>query len=359
MGKVSRTTYVLSLLVVFFLPPALFAGLGVQLHTVTTGSMRPAIQPGAVVLTRLVKAEDIKKGHVILYFDTQTDNPVSHRVIAVNHLGNQVSITTKGDANAKADPTILEPNSVPIATVIGVLPGVGFIVSALHSTPAKVGLGFLLAILIALSFFYERHRKALHQEHNEISDEEVAEIEPELPVESQVEVVENQVEVDEEDLQVEMEPISTDLIEEKEVLVEDESELSEEPQPIELSEPTEIFEEENAEEEVVLVEVQPVVQEEFWISEPTSSEIEISHQLNEVLLAQSDLDLELTRLEAQFHEEISPFVEVEKVQKKNKDDKKKDENKKKNKKKKEDKKKEIKEKKKSKKKEYEEARKGE
>lgn len=324
----------LSLLVVFFLPPALFAGLGVQLHTVTTGSVRPAIQPGAVVLTRLVKAEDIKKGHVILYFDTQTDNPVSHRVIAVNHLGNQVSITTKGDANAKADPTILEPNSVPIATVIGVLPGVGFIVSALHSTPAKVGLGFLLAILIALSFFYERHRKALHQAHIEISDEEVAEIEPEFPVESQVEVVENQVEVDEEDLQIEMEPTPPDLIEE-EVLVEDESELSEEPQPIELSEPAEIFEEENSEEEVVSVEVQPVVQEEFWISEPTSSETEISHQLNEVLLAQRDLDLELTRLEAQFHEEISPFVEVAEIQKKkhkdakNKDDKKKKKNKKK------------------------------
>ncbi len=169
LGKVSRTTYVLSLLIVFFLPPALFAGLGVQLHTVTTGSMRPAIQPGAVVLTKLVKAEDIKKGHVILYFDTQTDNPVSHRVIAVNHLGNQVSITTKGDANAKADPTILEPNSVPIATVIGVLPGVGFIVSALHSTVAKVGLGFLIAILFALSFFYERHRKTLRSQHKETS----------------------------------------------------------------------------------------------------------------------------------------------------------------------------------------------
>ena len=349
----------LSLLVVFFLPPALFAGLGVQLHTVTTGSMRPAIQPGAVVLTRLVKAEDIKKGHVILYFDTQTDNPVSHRVIAVNHLGNQVSITTKGDANAKADPTILEPNSVPIATVIGVLPGVGFIVSALHSTPAKVGLGFLLAILIALSFFYERHRKALHQAHIEISDEEVAEIEPEFPVESQVEVVENQVEVDEEDLQIEMEPISTDLIEEKEVLVEDESELIDEPQLIELSEPAEILEEENAEEEVALIEVQPVRQEEFWINEPTSSETEINHQLNEVLLAQRDLDLELTRLGAQFHEEISPFVEVEKVQKKNKDDKKKGDKKKKNKRKKEAKKREAKKKKKSKKKEYEEARKGE
>ena len=249
--------------------------------------------------------------------------------------------------------------------MIGVLPRVGFIVSALHSTPAKVGLGLLLAILIALSFFYERHRKALHQAHDEISDEEAAQIEPELPAANQVEVVENQVEVDEEDFQIEMEPISTDLIEEKEVLVEDESELIDEPQLIELSQPVEILEEENAEEEVALIEVQPVRQEEFWINEPTSSETEIIHQLNEVLLAQSDLDLELTRLEAQFHEEISPFVEVEKVQKKNKDDKKKDDKKKddkkkddkkkKNKKKKVAKKREAKKKKKSKKKEYEEA----
>ena len=147
------------MLLVFLVPPVALSSLGIQLHTVTTGSMRPGIKPGAVVVTKLVKASEIKKGHVILYFDTATNNPVSHRVIAIGRDGNQISLTTKGDANAESDPTILEPSSVPIATVVAVLPSVGFLVSALHSTPFKWGFGLLILLLLAASYFYERSRK--------------------------------------------------------------------------------------------------------------------------------------------------------------------------------------------------------
>lgn len=325
LGKISRTTYVLSLLIVFFLPPALFAGLGVQLHTVTTGSMRPAIQPGAVVLTKLVKAEDIKKGHVILYFDTQTDNPVSHRVIAVTHLGNQVSITTKGDANAKADPTILEPNSVPIATVIGVLPGVGFIVSALHSTVAKVGLGFLIAILFALSFFYERHRKTLRSQNKESVEEEIAAIEPESPDKDEVPVDAEFTEV-EAAFEEEPKEIASEVHEEN---LEDHIEQKAE-EIADRVEPSEVDEVEEVDEVVVqehshnfgpMIEVQTSIPEEFWISEPTSSELKNDRQLAAISLDQAAVDVELERLEAEFQEQAIFSHEVDKAKKKKKKDK--------------------------------------
>ena len=328
LGKISRTTYVLSLLVVFFLPPALFAGLGVQLHTVTTGSMRPAIQPGAVVLTKLVKAEDITKGHVILYFDTETNNPVSHRVIAVNHLGNQVSITTKGDANAKADPTILEPNSVPIATVIGVLPGVGFIVSALHSTVAKVGLGFLIAFLFALSFFYERHRKTLRSQHEESAEEETTAIEPETPDKDEVAVDAELTEVAAA-FEEEPEEIASEVHEEK---IEDhiEQEAEEIIERVEPSEVEEVEEFEEVDEVVVqehshdfgpMIEVQTFIPEEFWITEPTSSEMESDRQLAAISLDQAAVDVELERLEAEFQEQGIFSHEVDKAKKKKKKEK--------------------------------------
>ena len=159
MRKINSSTYVILLLLVFLVPPVALSSLGIQLHTVTTGSMRPGIKPGAVVVTKLVKASEIKKGHVILYFDTETNNPVSHRVIAIGRDGNQISLTTKGDANAESDPTILEPSSVPIATVVAVLPSVGFVVSALHSTPFKWGFGLLIVLLLLASYLYERARK--------------------------------------------------------------------------------------------------------------------------------------------------------------------------------------------------------
>jgi len=325
LGKVSRTTYVLSLLVVFFLPPALFAGLGVQLHTVTTGSMRPAIQPGAVVLTKLVKAEDITKGHVILYFDTETNNPVSHRVIEVNHLGNQVSITTKGDANAKADPTILEPNSVPIATVIGVLPGVGFIVSALHSTVAKVGLGFLIAILFALSFFYERHRKTLRSQHEESAEEETTAIEPGSPDKDEVAVDAELTEV-EAAFEEEPEEIASEVHEKNlEDHIEQEAEEN-----VERVEPSEVEEVEEVDEVVVqehsydfgpMIEIQTSIPEEFWISEPTSIEMETNRQLAAISLDQAAVDVELERLEAEFQEQAIFSHELDKAKKKKKKEK--------------------------------------
>ncbi len=158
MKKVNRATYVIIILLFFFIPSLVLSTTGLQLHTVTTGSMRPGIKPGAVVVTKAVPANKIKVGQVILYFDTQVNAPISHRVVAISEEGNQVSLTTKGDSNAQRDPTILEPSSVPIATVTWVIPRAGFVVSALHSSNAKLGAIVILLFLSGL-LFYERSRK--------------------------------------------------------------------------------------------------------------------------------------------------------------------------------------------------------
>lgn len=138
----------------FFVPSLLISSFGIQLHTVTTGSMRPGINPGAVVVTHATTMGTLTKGNVIIYFDSQINDVIAHRIISITDKGQQVSIVTKGDANALPDPTILEFKSTKVAKVGWVIPKAGFLVSFLHSTAGKIGV-IVIFLLTPLSMFIE------------------------------------------------------------------------------------------------------------------------------------------------------------------------------------------------------------
>ena len=162
----SRAVYFVMILAAFFVPSLFISSSGIQLHTVATGSMRPGIKPGAVIVTHSTTMASLKKGDVIIYFDSHINDVISHRIISITDKGQQLSIVTKGDANPLPDPAILEFKSTKVAKVGWVIPGAGFLVSALHSTAGKFGvMGFLL--LTPLSMFIEnrlRRKKKSIQE---------------------------------------------------------------------------------------------------------------------------------------------------------------------------------------------------
>lgn len=72
---------------------------------IPTGSMRPDMPPGTLVLVHSVPASDLKVGDVITYvnpFNPQTT--LSHRIIKEHLLNGKVPVfITKGDANKVAD----------------------------------------------------------------------------------------------------------------------------------------------------------------------------------------------------------------------------------------------------------------
>ncbi len=150
-----RTPYVLVAFLIFFIPSLILAGFGIQLHTVTTGSMRPEIKPGDLVITRLEVMTSVTVGQVILFLDTKSKSPISHRVISVTTAGQNINITTKGDANPLPDGTITEPVTFKIAKVVTVIAGMGWIVAALHTSTAKFLLLALL-FLLAVTYIIER-----------------------------------------------------------------------------------------------------------------------------------------------------------------------------------------------------------
>ena len=74
-------------------------------YTVLTGSMSPAIEPGALVVVRPVAPEDVAVGDVITY-QLRSGEPtvVTHRVVGVSYAADGTrSFTTRGDANTVDD----------------------------------------------------------------------------------------------------------------------------------------------------------------------------------------------------------------------------------------------------------------
>ncbi|MBA4179113.1 MAG: signal peptidase I [Anaerolinea sp.] len=92
--------------------------LGYEILTVQTGSMKPTLDPGDVVIIRPTSASDIKEQDIILFDSGKDRVPVVHRVVAIRRFvtnlndaetgelvrtDTRVEYITKGDAMLEAD----------------------------------------------------------------------------------------------------------------------------------------------------------------------------------------------------------------------------------------------------------------
>ena len=76
--------------------PALF---GFRSFTVMSGSMRPVLGVGDVVVTHPVEARDVHVGDVVTFPDPERHELVTHRVRALHIAGDRAQVVTRGDAN--------------------------------------------------------------------------------------------------------------------------------------------------------------------------------------------------------------------------------------------------------------------
>lgn len=114
---------------------------------VLTDSMYPSIESGDLIVVRAAKADDVREGDVISFFDPSStgSSVVTHRVVEIQADG---SFITKGDANNTND----EP-AIPAANLVGVyqfrIGGAGNVAMFLQTTPGLilcVGLPMILLI---------------------------------------------------------------------------------------------------------------------------------------------------------------------------------------------------------------------
>ena len=116
---------------------------------VLTGSMRPGIQPGDLVIIRHVALPDIHPGDIVTY--TNPINPkqtITHRVVSLPVKNGLQMVITKGDANPTADPEFAGGH---IIGKVGMhIPFVGKLANAIHSPIGLLSLIIIPGILVIL-----------------------------------------------------------------------------------------------------------------------------------------------------------------------------------------------------------------
>ena len=119
----------------------------VQVRPVLTGSMVPTYGPGAIVITRPVPVDDLRRGMIILFVPPGQHAEFAHRIVSVSGSRTEPIITTKGDANKSADPWHAQLTSSTVPQVIGTVPWVGRLMVGLRG-PVQlllIGIGGLVA----------------------------------------------------------------------------------------------------------------------------------------------------------------------------------------------------------------------
>jgi signal peptidase I len=122
--------------------------------------MKPNINPGDVILTKLSKAAEIRRGDVILLFDNGSQRSEAHRVLEVAYKDGESQITTKGDSNPLPDPMLSEPGNKPLQKVVLVIGNAGYVLELTHSSEAKiVGGGVILSVISLRGIKHLRSKK--------------------------------------------------------------------------------------------------------------------------------------------------------------------------------------------------------
>jgi signal peptidase I len=130
-----------------------------SLAPVLSGSMRPGIHEGDVVLTHKVPVTSLHKGDIIVFHPPTQGGTLTkvHRIDFIKQLGNgKIEFRTKGDANNAADPWGTITTSGTAYRVIAVIPKVGWLINGgLHWIVIGLLLG-LAAIIARMSIKYLR-----------------------------------------------------------------------------------------------------------------------------------------------------------------------------------------------------------
>ena len=127
---------------------------GATPYTVLTGSMRPGMPPGSLVVTKPVEAGKLKVGDAITY-QLRSGEPevVTHRITSLSQtLGGETLFTTQGDANPGPD-----EKPVKAAQIRGVvwysIPLVGYVNSWLTGEQRIWAVGIAVALLLGYAVY--------------------------------------------------------------------------------------------------------------------------------------------------------------------------------------------------------------
>lgn len=124
-----------------------------QTMTVLTGSMRPTLPVGSMVVTVPVSARSIEVGDVITYrIPVEDRRVVTHRVVEIVRGGDQPVVRTQGDANKDPDTWVAELKGGTVWKVRAGVPKVGYALEWLREPQNRkllvLGVPLLVVVLL-------------------------------------------------------------------------------------------------------------------------------------------------------------------------------------------------------------------
>src|SRR5579875_1738208 len=134
-----------------------------QIHPVISGSMRPGLAVGSVVVVQREPVSKLALRDVIL--TNPPDDPhfqVIHRVISLTPAAGGPVVQTQGDANAAPDPWQVRIHSPYVYKARFSVPLVGYAALAVHSPRGRqvtLGIAVLLCLLACANWLLQRRRQ--------------------------------------------------------------------------------------------------------------------------------------------------------------------------------------------------------
>lgn len=122
-----------------------------QTVTVLTGSMRPTMPEGSVIVTTPIPANRVRVGDVITYrIPVEDRRVVTHRVSEIVRGGEQPVVRTQGDANQDPDTWLAELKGGTVWTARATVPKAGYVLEWLRQPQARQLLVFGIPLLLVV-----------------------------------------------------------------------------------------------------------------------------------------------------------------------------------------------------------------
>ena len=159
---------------------------------VESGSMKPEINSGDLIICKQIDSSQVKIDDVIAFFDpaSKKSSVVTHRVVEIVNENGSLSFQTKGDANNVAD-----TNLVPADNLVGIyqfrIPGAGSIAMFMQTPAGLIICVFVpLALLIGYDIIRRRRYEKQNQEDTDALLKELNELRAQKALEQQNDVTE-------------------------------------------------------------------------------------------------------------------------------------------------------------------------
>jgi signal peptidase I len=135
----------------------------ISTYIVSTGSMKPKVEPGSIALIKQTDTKQIKKDDIIIFTSPKDPNQtILHRVFAVKQKGNGVEFETKGDNNNAPDNWTVPESSIK-GMYFGTIPLLGH-PAAFLKTPKGFLLLFGIPALILVFLQVKKIREGIEEE---------------------------------------------------------------------------------------------------------------------------------------------------------------------------------------------------